>query len=177
MKKEENIAVRDNTFDHIDLEIPNFEPVSFLLCFTVTVNILFSRMLILLKLKFETLLFLSISNKSFIYCTVQTTDWCFVWFAITCSRPLQYTITWWFYPNLDLYLYQGSISFEKLIFNRNQNHLIHLFEIDILTRIRSIDHSVDYSWPFYWLSLINYFKPNFILWCRTMIIIVWCHQI
>ena len=125
-------------------------------------------MLILLKLKFETLLFLSISNKSFIYCTVQTTDWCFVWFAITCSRPLQYTITWWFYPNLDLYLYQGSISFEKLIFNRNQNHLIHLFEIDILTRIRSIDHSVDYSWPFYWLSLINYFKPNFILWCRTM---------
>ena len=119
IEKEENIAVWGYTFDPIDLEIPNFEPVSFLLCFTVTVNILFSRMLILLKLKFETLLFLSISNKSFIYCTVQTTDGCFVWFAITCSGPLQYTITWWFYPNLDLYLYQGSISFEKLIFNRN----------------------------------------------------------
>ena len=105
------------TFDPIDLEIPNFKPVSFLLCFTFTVNILFSRMLILLKQKFETLLFLSISNQSFIYCTVQTTDWCFVWFAITC--PLQPQITWWCYPNLDLYLHQGSISFEKLKFNRN----------------------------------------------------------
>ena len=40
-------------------------------------------------------------------------------------------------------------------------NLIHLFEIDILTRFYSIDHSIDYSWSLYWLPVINYFKLNF----------------
>ena len=66
--------------------------------------------------------------------------------------------------NLDSLRWNGHL---RLIM-ANSSHLIHLFEIDILTRIRSIDHSIDYSWPFYWLSLINYFKPNFILWCPTI---------
>ena len=43
-----------------------------------------------------------------------------------------------------------------------RSNLIHLFELDFLTRFCSIDHSIDW-WSLYWLPFINYFKLNFAL--------------